>query len=133
MPGGKPSSFETASPRILKAVRTGSSLTEAARLVGVPIGTVRSWGNRGREYPDRAFGKYARELEAIREDRTSFGLGEEEEADLADRPMSHGEIERRLTAAIRRDNLAAMRLWLDIHPREDEPPNDELSWLEQGT
>jgi hypothetical protein len=119
---GKASSSETTAPVILDAVRLGATIDAAARSAGVPIGTVRSWASRGRKDPEGRYGAFSLELDAIRSERTTFRLSDEEEVALADTPMGHEEIERRLSAAIRRDNLAAMRLWLDIHPRVDPDP-----------
>jgi transposase len=125
------SSFETAAPQILKAIRAGATIDAAATEAGVKVRTVRDWAYRGRKDASGRYGAFARALDGARHGQRTLRLSDAEESALADKPMTHEEIDRRLTVAIRRDYLPAMRLWLDIHPREDEPQQDELSWLQE--
>lgn len=45
--------------------------------------------------------------------------------DLGAGPMSHEEVERILTDAIRNGSLSAVKLWLALHPRAEAPADDD--------
>lgn len=125
--------FEEAAPGILGAVRSGASLDEAARRVDVPIGTVRSWAARGRKNLEGRYGAWVRDLDESRQKRVLPRRVRDLAAHGQDGPMTREEAEHIIVMAMRNGSLQAVRLWLEIHPASDEPPRDELSWLEQGT
>jgi hypothetical protein len=98
--------------RIIEAVRAGCSIDEAATQAGKPVATVRRWLTEGRKRPDAQHGEFARTVDAARE---------AQRVELDNGPMTHDEIERRLTHAIRQGSLQAVKIWLELHPQDRAP------------
>jgi hypothetical protein len=116
-PRGEPILTKPASGReaALAALREGLPAEVAAEGAGVSPSTVRTWIRKGRRDPGGEFGAFARAVES-------------EEGDGA---MTVEEIERHLATIIRRkQSVAAMKLWLELHHGGRESQDDELSWLD---
>jgi transposase len=109
------SKFADHSEGIAESLRVGLPIEVAADQAGVSASTVRGWLRRGKREPDSEFGAFARAAKPAAE-------GE-------DGAMSVEEVEHHLTAVIRRSqSVAAMKLWLELHPENREGvPNDPFS------
>jgi transposase len=114
------SRFDETSGQILASVQAGCSIDEAARSAGVSVPSVRRWLTAGR----KGFETYAEFAQAVDAARSA------QRVDL-DCAMTHGEAEAIVIAAMRRGSLQAVRLWLEMNPR-DGATEDELSWLDQA-
>lgn len=105
-----------AEAQIIEAVRAGASIDDAARQAGKAVGTVRRWLTEGRKHPSGKWSEFARVVDEARAaQRVEFG-GE---------PMTHGEVERILTDAIRNGSLQAVKLWLALHSQDAGPATDD--------
>jgi hypothetical protein len=94
----------------LAALREGLPAEVAAEGAGVSPSTVRTWIRKGKRDPEGEFGAFGRAVEP-------------EEGDGA---MTVEEIERHLATIIRRkQSVAAMKLWLELHDGGRESQHDD--------
>ena len=92
----------------------GRTVSGAARELGIPRTTALSWGAR-----DAAF---AERLAAAREDATNGAVQAG--------PVDRHEWEQLLAAACRQGNVAALRLWREVHPSDSAvEQTDDLAKL----
>ena len=105
-----------AEAQIIEAVRAGATIVEAAQAAGKPVASVRRWLTEGRKG-----GKHGEFAHAVDEARAA------QRVEPGEGPMTHEEVERILTDAIRRGrSLQAVKLWLAIHPRDGQSDADDL-------
>lgn len=104
--------------RVVALVAAGASIDEAARQAGASVASVRRWLTEGRKDPDGARGAFAAAVDEARAAQRVALRGE---------PMTHEEIERLLTAAIRAGSLQAVKLWLALHPKGEDDEDDVLA------
>lgn len=118
--------FDASCAALLDAVRAGASVDDAARECALSVHTVRGWIRKGRLVPGGAYGRFAAEVDAVRQlqrlpTRTEL------------QALTRDEVERIVAKAARAGNMTAVRVWLDMHRAELEvPAGDGLSWLDQG-
>ena len=92
---------------VLRALYAGLTLVEAAEQVGVAERTLRNWLSTGRSNPDSEHGRFA--------------VAVDEARDVAARAdMTLDEFRGHLNKAVRAGSVAAMKVWLELHEREQE-------------
>jgi hypothetical protein len=104
--------------QIVASVRAGVSIEDAATQAGRSVASVRRWLTQGRKRGDGDCAEFARAVDAAREARR---------VEPDDGSMTHAEIERRLTVAIRKGSIPAVRIWLGLHRPEQAAEGDSFS------
>lgn len=106
-----------ASGAVIRWVRAGLTIAEAAERAGLAPQLVRNWLSRGRREVDTEYAAFA------------VGVDEAREAAQTEE-LAEGEFHARLNRSVRAGSVQAMRLWWAIHGDRDEPrPEDELDRL----
>jgi hypothetical protein len=95
---------------ILSHLRTGGSLAGACRDIGVRLKTAEGWLTRGRREDDGDYAEFAASVEEARLAHERAG-------------MNADEFDGHLAKAVRAGSVQAMKLWWEIHGKE-EPPDD---------
>ncbi|HEV2752938.1 MAG TPA: hypothetical protein VGV36_03770 [Solirubrobacteraceae bacterium] len=103
---------------VIRGVRAGLTITEAAERAELSPQLVRNWLSRGRAEVDTDYSAFAIAVDAGREEAASAEVGER-------------EFHERLARAVRSGSVQALRLWWTVHGQDrDEPrPEDELDAL----
>jgi len=100
---------------IIEAVGAGATIAEAAQAAGKPVASVRRWLTEGRKG-----GRHAKFAAAVDEARAA------QRVELPEGPMTHAEVERVLTDAIRRGHsMPAVKMWLALHSQDGAPTDDD--------
>jgi hypothetical protein len=114
--------FEAASPGIVRRVRVGVSLRDAALEEGAAERTARGWLTRGRQNPESKYGSFASTIDQIRREQNGPPLREF----LKELPEDFGrdDLLRCIERAARAGSLEAIKHLLAMRPdlRRGEPP-----------
>lgn len=102
---------------VLRAVYGGLSLVEAAEQAGVGERTLRNWLSAGRKDPESEHGRFAAAVDEARD-----------AAARAD--MSFDEFRGHVSRAVRAGSVQAMRVWLELHDRQQDEPDDPFAALD---
>lgn len=94
---------------LIRSVKAGATIDEAARRLGVPVNTARGWLRDGRRDPAGKYGSLALLVDGHRRDRQET----EKAAAKADGPLTVAEAEMLLSRAAREGSVAAVRTWLE--------------------
>ena len=103
---------------VIRGVRSGLTIAEAAERAGVAPQLARNWLSRGRREVDTAYSAFAIAVDEAREAAQTEELTEEE---------FHAQLNR----SVRAGSVQALRLWWQIHgqDREEPRPEDKLDRL----
>lgn len=105
--------FEDVKDALIAAVRDGATVDEATRSVGVNVNTARSWLAKGRKDPQGRYGRFASEVDALRNLRRLPSRSELQ-------AMTRDELEGLLAERVRAGSVPAMALWVKLHRGEFE-------------